>query len=73
MPPLLLEDLNLPSAERRLCATALETTGNIVGAAQLLGITHHALKRRMIKLDIARPRGFVGDTPRAEPPAIAAS
>ena len=72
MPQLLLEDLNLQSAERRLCTSALETAGNIVGAAQLLGITRHALKRRMIKLKIARPRGFVGDAPRTEAPAIAA-
>jgi len=72
MPQLILEDLNLQSAERRLCATALETAGNIVGAAQLLGITRHALKRRMIKLKIERPRGFIGDTPRTDAPTLAA-
>jgi DNA-binding NtrC family response regulator len=57
-PPLslILDDLNLEDAERRLCVTALETAGNIVGAAELLGITRHAFKRRMIKLGLDRPR-----------------
>ena len=52
--PIILEDFNLEAAERRLCIEALGLAGNIVGAAQLLGITRHALKRRMIKLDIQR-------------------
>ncbi len=55
-PKLILEDLNLEAAERRLCIATLEHAGNIVGAAQLLGITRHALKRRMIKLCIDRPQ-----------------
>jgi len=55
-PKLILEDLNLEAAERRLCIATLEHAGNIVGAAQLLGITRHALKRRMIKLRIDRPQ-----------------
>ncbi len=42
MPQLILEDLNLETAERRLCSEALNTAGNIVGAAELLGITRHA-------------------------------
>jgi DNA-binding NtrC family response regulator len=54
-PKLILEDFNLEAAERRLCIATLEVAGNIVGAAQLLGITRHALKRRMIKLRIDRP------------------
>ena len=54
VPPIILEDFNLEAAERRLCIEALGLAGNIVGAAQLLGITRHALKRRMIKLDIRR-------------------
>ena len=54
--PIILEDFNLEAAERRLCSEALDLAGNIVGAAQLLGITRHALKRRMIKLDIRGPR-----------------
>jgi hypothetical protein len=39
-----------------LCVEALGLAGNIVGAAQLLGITRHALKRRIIKLEIRRSR-----------------
>lgn len=54
---LILEDFNLEAAERRLCVATLEIAGNIVGAAQMLGITRHALKRRMIKLGIDRPKG----------------
>ena len=38
-----------------LYVATLDLAGNIVGAAQLLGITRHALKRRMIKLRIDRP------------------
>lgn len=53
--PILLEDLNLRTAERTLCESALEKAGSIVEAAQLLGITRHALKRRMIKHHIEWP------------------
>ena len=53
--PILLEDLNLRKAERTLCQQALETAGSIVEAAQLLGITRHALKRRIIKHRIEWP------------------
>lgn len=56
MPQIILEDLNLEAAERRLCSDALELAGNIVGAANLLGITRHAMKRRIIKLRITWPR-----------------
>jgi DNA-binding NtrC family response regulator len=68
-PPLSLplEDLNLEAAERRMCIAALEVAGNIVGAAQLLGITRHALKRRMIKLDLDRPKATAAQTPRDPP------
>jgi DNA-binding NtrC family response regulator len=47
--PILLEDLDLRKAERLLCQNALARAGSIVEAAQLLGITRHALKRRMLK------------------------
>lgn len=62
MPQVILEDLNLEAAERRLCVEALALAGNIVGAARLLGITRHALKRRIIKLhiDLARSRPAPG-------------
>lgn len=53
--PIVLEDLNLRTAERTLCETALHKAGSIVEAAQLLGITRHALKRRMIKHHIEWP------------------
>jgi len=53
--PILLEDLNLRKAERLLCSQALNRAGSIVEAAQLLGITRHALKRRMIKHRIEWP------------------
>jgi transcriptional regulator with GAF, ATPase, and Fis domain len=56
MPHLALDDLNLAAAERRLCIAALEQGGNIVNAAKLLGITRHALKRRIIKLRISWPQ-----------------
>ncbi len=63
---LILEDFNLEAAERRLCVATLDRAGNIVGAAQLLGITRHALKRRMIKLHIDRPR-TASATPEVSP------
>jgi len=65
--PITLEDFNLEAAERRLCVEALAFAGNIVGAAQLLGITRHALKRRIIKLELRWSRtegtGRVGPEP----------
>lgn len=39
----------LATAERTLCEMALKEAGNIVEAAKLLGITRHALKRRIVK------------------------
>ena len=66
VPQLILEDFNLEAAERRLCTEALDRTGSIVGAAELLGITRHAMKRRLIKLGIDWPQP-VG--PRAPTPA----
>ena len=66
MPKIILEDLNLESAERHLCLAALREGGNIVNAAKLLGITRHALKRRIIKLGIAWVPGR-GVSPEARP------
>jgi len=43
----------------------------IVGAAQLLGITRHAMKRRIIKLKIDRQRGHVADATHSESPTVA--
>jgi Bacterial regulatory protein, Fis family len=53
--PILLEDLNLRKAELLLCQNALARAGSIMEAAQLLGITRHALKRRMLKHRIEWP------------------
>ena len=47
--PIVLDNYNLNAAERLLCETALTQAGSIVEAAKLLGITRHALKRRIIK------------------------
>lgn len=55
--PILLEDLNLRKAELLLCQTALARAGSIMEAAQLLGVTRHALKRRMLKYRLESPRG----------------
>lgn len=69
--PILLEDLNLRKAERTLCEQALRKAGSIVEAAQLLGITRHALKRRMIKHRIDWPGAIPTREPRVSPPADA--
>ena len=53
--------LSLHDAERRLCEEALARTGSIVEAAQLLGITRHALKRRIIKHGIQWPPAPLAD------------
>ena len=70
MSKLILEEFNLENAERRLCAEALHRGGNIVNAARLLGITRHALKRRIIKLGIAWVPGR-GVSPEARPDGAA--
>jgi len=43
----------------------------IVGAAQLLGITRHAMKRRIIKLKIDHQRRRLADTAHSESPTVA--
>lgn len=50
-----LDSLDLAEAERKLCAHALSQAGTIIEAASLLGITRHALKRRITKHGIAWP------------------
>ncbi|MBL9102507.1 MAG: protein kinase [Myxococcales bacterium] len=55
-PILTLESHNLEAAERQLCELALDRAGNILEAAKLLGVTRHALKRRIIKHKLAWPR-----------------
>ncbi len=70
MQHLILDSYNLETAERRLCLEALSSAGSIVGAAQLLGITRHALKRRILKLDIPWSRR-VGQLLDAQPAVTA--
>ena len=55
-PVLTLDSYDLENAERQLCTLALNHAGNIVEAAKLLGVTRHALKRRMVKHKITWPR-----------------
>lgn len=50
--PITLDTFNLAANERRLCVEALQVAGNLVGAAKLLGITRHSMKRRIIKLGL---------------------
>jgi hypothetical protein len=68
--PVVLESLNLGDAERKLCEEALSRGGSIVEAANLLGITRHALKRRIIKhrIDWPRQRISLGNSVPAEMP-----
>ena len=61
--PLVLKSLNLADAEKFLCETALHNAGSIVEASNLLGITRHALKRRIIKHNIEWPRARQSMTP----------
>ena len=44
-----LESFDLAAAGRPVCLEALAAAGNIVDAAKLLGLTRHALKRRIVK------------------------
>ena len=58
-------DYNLAATERLLCELALTRAGSIVGAADLLGITRHALKRRIVLHGIRwnRDAGRLQDPP----------
>jgi DNA-binding NtrC family response regulator len=66
-----IPDLNLKAAERMLCERALHAGGSIVEAAQLLGITRHALKRRIVKYRIHWPPPGIEDASMTAAPAIA--
>ncbi len=44
-----LPDLNLSEAERRLVQEALNRTGSLVEAAEMLGTNRHALRRLIAK------------------------
>lgn len=65
--PIVLDSLNLAEAERKLCEEALVTAGSIVEAANLLGVTRHALKRRILKHQIEWPRPRVSPLRVPEP------
>lgn len=65
---IILDSFNLTTAERLLVESALQHAGNLVGAAELLGITRHAVKRRLVKHNIrwprlTSPRPAAGDAP----------
>lgn len=68
--PIHLEDLDLRKAERLLCQQALTRAGSIVEAARLLGITRHALKRRMTKHRIAGPAAAAPTSTLAAVPSM---
>ena len=72
---LVIETYNLAAVERLLCVEALNAAGTIVDASTLLGITRHALKRRIIKHNIAwppRPRAVISE-PAAQTTAPSAA
>ena len=54
--PITIETYNIEAAERQLCDSALTTHRSIGEAAKVLGISRHALKRRMIKFGIEWPK-----------------
>jgi DNA-binding NtrC family response regulator len=56
MVKVVLDSLNWPAAEKKLCEAALAEAGSIVEAASLLGITRHHLKRKMMAHLIEWPR-----------------
>jgi DNA-binding NtrC family response regulator len=62
--PIVLNSLNLADAERKICEEALVAAGSIVEAANLLGITRHALKRRILKHQIEWPKPRVANLPQ---------
>ena len=69
-----IDTLNLATIERTLCAEALTAAGSIVDAAALLGITRHALKRRIVKHNIEWPvRAARLPAPLAPAPGLAAA
>ena len=70
--PVPLNSYNLAAAEKALCVAALEQGGSIVEAARMLGITRHALKRRIVKHAIDWPRtGTTLGAPTTEEAAAA--
>lgn len=65
---LAIDTFNLATVERTLCLEALSSAGTICDAAELLGITRHALKRRILKHQIEWPvRAKIAHIPGAMP------
>jgi DNA-binding NtrC family response regulator len=56
---IVITDHNLAAAERTLIEHALQKTGQLLEASRLLGITRHALKRRIVKHKIRWTRTLV--------------
>ena len=55
--PPIIDTFDLATIERRLCAEALRVTGGSINiAAKMLGITRHALRRRITKYRIGWTR-----------------
>lgn len=54
-----MDDFNLEQLERRTIIAALDKAGTVLSAAQLLGITRHSLRRRIVKLRIEWPAATV--------------
>lgn len=67
LPPIILDSLDLSAAERRLVTSALAQAGSLVAAARLLGITRHALKRRIAKHGIDWGLGEAPGSPFSVP------
>lgn len=58
--PVELPTLNLDQLERLAVLTAIEQTlGAVAAAAGLLGITRHALRRRLVKFGYKQPERHV--------------
>ena len=59
VPPITLDTFDLASVERHLCTEALRVAGGSINvAAKMLGITRHALRRRMTKYRIRWTRAM---------------
>jgi len=59
VPPITLDTFDLASVERYLCTEALRVAGGSINvAAKMLGITRHALRRRMTKYRIRWTRAM---------------
>lgn len=64
-----LPTLNLSEAEKALCQQAIATSPTLADAATVLGLTRHALRRRISKYkltDTARITPVVAQAPMAD-------